>query len=197
MADQVAWARATAASLLAPLGRRWAHTLGVVERARALADVVPPSELEVLMAAAYLHDIGYAPALQRTGFHPLDGACFLQEHDCDRLARLVAYHSGARIEAEERGLLEALGFLPEERSLIADALTFCDLTTAPDGSPTAAFARLSEIAVRYGDDHPTVRAIRRSHVALLEQTIRISRLKRTGATAGERGRGCVRARRVA
>src|SRR5439155_24031991 len=38
---QVAWARDTAASLLMPLGRRWMHTLGVLERARSLVDFLP------------------------------------------------------------------------------------------------------------------------------------------------------------
>ncbi len=31
-----------------------------------------------LVAAAYLHDIGYAPELAITGFHPLDGARHLR-----------------------------------------------------------------------------------------------------------------------
>jgi hypothetical protein len=67
--DEVGWARNVAASLLAPLGQRWAHTLGVVERARAFALVLPSTELEMLVAAAYVHDVGYAPALARSGFH--------------------------------------------------------------------------------------------------------------------------------
>jgi hypothetical protein len=32
---------------------------------------------EVLVAAAWVHDIGYAPELLATGFHPLDGARYL------------------------------------------------------------------------------------------------------------------------
>ena len=31
-----------------------------------------------LVAAAWLHDIGYAPELVETGFHPLDGARYLR-----------------------------------------------------------------------------------------------------------------------
>jgi hypothetical protein len=30
-----------------------------------------------LVAAAWLHDIGYAPELAKTGFHPLDGSAAL------------------------------------------------------------------------------------------------------------------------
>jgi hypothetical protein len=34
---------------------------------------VPAADRPVLIAAAWLHDIGYAPGLPETGFHPLDG----------------------------------------------------------------------------------------------------------------------------
>jgi HD superfamily phosphohydrolase YqeK len=43
-----------------PLGRRWTHTLGVVERASALGDLLTADDLDVLTAAAYVHDLGYA-----------------------------------------------------------------------------------------------------------------------------------------
>ena len=32
---------------------------------------------DVLVAAPWLHDIGYAVEVTDTGFHPLDGACYL------------------------------------------------------------------------------------------------------------------------
>jgi hypothetical protein len=38
------------------------------------ADAVPASALEVLVAAAYPYEIGYAPGLTHAHFHPLDGA---------------------------------------------------------------------------------------------------------------------------
>src|SRR5207237_879981 len=152
----------TAAELLRPLGRRWAHTLGVVERARSFAGVFPAGEFETLVAAAYLHDIGYAPVLVRAGLHPLDGACFLRCLGRERLACLVAHHSGARAEAEEHGLLDTLDRFPEERSLVAKALTYCDLTTSPDGMRITAADRLSGVLTRYGADDPVGRAVRRS-----------------------------------
>ena len=83
MAEQTAWARDVAAALLAPLGQRWTHTLGVVEQARAFTNL---PELDVLVAAAHLHHIGYAPVLVRTGFHPLDGALFLRALGHERMA---------------------------------------------------------------------------------------------------------------
>jgi hypothetical protein len=112
----------------------------------------------------------------------------------ERVACLVAHHSGARTEAEERGLLDALEFFPEERSLIADVLTYCDLTTTPDGSAISAWERLSDVATRYGDDHPVGRAVRRSREELLTLVNRVAAVKGDRATAEGHGRGRVRAR---
>jgi len=68
------------------------------------------ADTDLLISAAVLHDVGYAPRLAASGFHPLDGARFLRDtHGADeRLARLVANHSFALLEAGERGLTEAL-----------------------------------------------------------------------------------------
>jgi len=60
---------------------------------------VPTAEVDVLVAAAYLHDIGYAPEFVRTEFHSMDGARFLRHLGCERITCLAAYHSGARTEA--------------------------------------------------------------------------------------------------
>jgi hypothetical protein len=167
VAEQTVWACDIAAALLAPLRQRCAHTLGVAERARAFDGGLPRAEFDVLVAACYLHDVGYAPALAHTGFHPLDGASFLRWVGRERLSSFVAHHSGAGREAEERGLLDQLETFPRERSLLADALTYCDLTTAPDGTPISAEARLADIAARYGHEDPVGRAIRRSRPELL------------------------------
>jgi hypothetical protein len=52
-----------------------------------------------------------------------------------RLACRIAHHSGPRIEAEQCRLLEQLGSFAEERTLVADALTYRDLTSDADGAP--------------------------------------------------------------
>lgn len=154
--------------LLEPLAARWIHTLGVVERARAVGPALfPAGEADVLAAAAYLHDNGYSPALQRTGFHPLDGARLLRTNGHERLARLVAHHTGARFEAGERGLDNELAEFEPERSLIASALTYCDLTTSPDGHQIEPADRLAEITNRYGTESIVGRSIRRAYAALL------------------------------
>jgi HD superfamily phosphodiesterase len=73
------WAFDVAQEKLArALPRRWAHVQGAACRARVLAQVVG-RDADLLEAAAILHDIGYAPDLAKTSFHPLDGAIFLED----------------------------------------------------------------------------------------------------------------------
>ncbi|MEU4581750.1 HD domain-containing protein [Kitasatospora aureofaciens] len=164
--EPTSWARTVARSELAePLPRRWAHTQGVADRAGRLEGVLG-HQSRLLVSAALLHDVGYAPRLAATGFHPLDGARFLRDaHGADdQLTRLVANHSFALLEAEERGLREVLEVefpLLEDQRLI-DALVWCDMTTTPDGSPTTAETRVAEILGRYGSESVVGRFIRRA-----------------------------------
>jgi HD domain len=73
------WAEHFAQALLKePLPRRWAHVQGVATRARNLAPV-HGAGADLLEAAAWLHDIGYAPGLAVTGLHALDGARYLRD----------------------------------------------------------------------------------------------------------------------
>src|SRR3954452_16475569 len=96
-------ARRLAKHLLRKSIERWKHSQGVARRAVELAVTVNPADRRLLIAAAWLHDIGYAPALRQTGFHPLDGALYLRKHKWDqRLVALVAHHSGARFVPVER-----------------------------------------------------------------------------------------------
>lgn len=148
-------ARDLAASVLsAPLPRRWAHVRGVAARAESVA-ATPGVDADALIAAAWLHDVGYSPSLVRTGFHPLDGARYLVKQSVDlRIISLVAYHSCASLEAEERGLHDVLrSEFDCEESPTADALCFCDMTTGPDGLHVQARERLAEIRSRYGSGH--------------------------------------------
>jgi HD superfamily phosphodiesterase len=64
------------------------------------------ADADLLEAAAWLHDTGYAPGHADTGLHARDGTRYLRDaHHADALlCRLVAHHSCAIIEAEERGL---------------------------------------------------------------------------------------------
>lgn len=153
--------------LLEPLGSRWRHTIGVAERAQEICGVLERPDADVLVATAYLHDVGYAPELSRTGFHPLDGARFVQACGEARVAGLVAYHCSANAEAAERGLLDKLLEFEDERSLLSRALTYCDLRTDRDGRPVGAEGRLAEIRERYAPATPQARALERSRTRLL------------------------------
>ncbi len=174
-----------------PLPRRWAHVQGVAATARTLAPILG-GNADLLTAAALLHDIGYAPSLADTGFHPLDGARYLRdvEHADAMLCRLVAHHSCAIIEAEERGLAGELAreFKPAPRDL-ADALIYCDMTTGPDGQRMPIEQRLADIRARYGPEHLVTRALARSAPQLTEAATsgHPQAYRRTGdAAAGRR-----------
>ncbi|WP_329128062.1 HD domain-containing protein [Streptomyces caniferus] len=169
-------AYALSESLLAePLPRRWAHSQGVAQRAALLRPILGP-DAELMEAAAVLHDVGYSPALATTGFHPLDGARFLRDQEGldDRVVRLVAHHSCALLEAEERGLRPELESEFElERPELVDALIFCDMTTTPDGHPTTPAERLDEIVQRYGPDTTVGRFIQRAAPEIYAATARV------------------------
>jgi hypothetical protein len=149
------------------LPRRWAHTQGVAERARTLSTMLG-ERATVVEAAAWLHDIGYSPAIAATGFHPLDGARYLRDvvKADESICQLVAHHSGALVEAEERGITELAAEFPPPDKRLLEALTYCDLTASPDGVQVPVDARLSEILTRYPGEHVVHRAVTRSQPAL-------------------------------
>lgn len=150
------------------LGRRWSHVQAVAAVAQHLgvnSDVVD---------AAWLHDVGYAPELRLTGFHPVDGAAHLAGLGLDaEVVGLVAFHSGAEYEAEERGLAGDLAKFarPDQRSL--EALTYADMTVGPDGRRVTVDDRIAEIMDRYSDDDPVHRAVTRSEDYLRECVARV------------------------
>jgi HD superfamily phosphodiesterase len=156
------WAGGYAEELLAPLGDRWAHVQGVVRQAREVAAILPAEEREVLIAAAYLHDLGYAPPLVQTGFHALDGARHPRALGKERLAGLVAYHSGARGEAELRGQTAELAGFKDEASPTSMALSYCDMTTGPTGDVITYDERLAGVERRYSAEDVVARSVRQA-----------------------------------
>jgi hypothetical protein len=187
MRTSPAWAEELARTLLeGPLPRRWAHVQGVAARARSIAPTLG-SDAALLEAAAWLHDIGYLPELAGTGLHQLDGARYLRDvqHAEPMLCRLVAHHSFAVIEAEERGLAEILcrEFEPASQ-VLANALTFCDMTTSPDGEPVHVDRRLAEIHSRYGSEHLVSRSIHRATPMILDAVDQLH--AKTAPTASSR-----------
>lgn len=165
-----------AANLLADdLPRRWQHVKSVARKAVQVSRVLELSDGASLIAAAWLHDIGYASGLVMTGFHPLDGARWLRSRSFDsRVAALVAHHSCAAIEADERGLLDILTCeFEHEQSATSDALIYCDMTTGPTGRSMDVGDRLSEIRSRYGPEHVVTRFATRAESRIIEAARRI------------------------
>jgi putative nucleotidyltransferase with HDIG domain len=171
-------ARTVAEMLLRDLPDRWAHTVTVADKAAQVAVTVDPADRELLVVAAWLHDIGYSPQLHRTGFHPLDGAAHLCEHGWpERICGLVAHHSGAVFVARGRGLGAALARYPCEQSPVSDALTYADQTTGPGGQPVSLDERMAEMLARHGPDsvharvHPEREPYLRAVAARVEQRL--------------------------
>lgn len=156
-------AAALARELLAPLGDRYRHTVNVAARAEELACAVPSEDRELLVVAAWWHDLGYAPDLVQTGFHPIDGARYLaSKGHSPRLCGLVAHHSAATFEAAERDLEADLAGWPREEGPVPDALWTADMTTGPRGERVDYTERLSEILARYDKESIVGRAMSRA-----------------------------------
>lgn len=169
-------ARQIAADLLAEvLPRRWSHTMAVAAAAADLASVLAPQAADEIVCAAWLHDIGYAPALIDTGFHPLDGASFLagRTQIPGGVIALVAHHTGAAFEAHERGLQDTLAGYPTPDTTKLAILSCADLCSGPDGAAVDPADRISEVLARYPTDHPVHRAIAKSAPLLVAQSRRV------------------------
>jgi hypothetical protein len=173
--ELVIWAHELAEGKLRDLlPLRWAHVQGVSERARLAAPLLTRDDAAQLVAAALLHDVGYAPDIAHTGFHSLDGARYLHEVGAsERLCALVAHHTCAYREAELRGLSGELSKWIDEKTLMRDALWWADMTTNPHGKRTDADQRIAEIQERYGSDDVVTFFIRQARpelVAAVERT---------------------------
>ena len=155
------WAWLTARHLLAEsLPRRWAHSWGVARRAQQIAPAFSPGDREVLVASAWLHDIGYAAEVAGTGMHQVDGARYLVGRGVSfRVAALVAHHAGAAAVADLTGMAHALAVFDDEHSPVRDALWYCDMTTGPDGHPVTFRERMAELRGRRAADDPVIRAL--------------------------------------
>lgn len=173
---QVRQARELARALLAGSPVRWQHTVGVAARAAELARTIGPDDQQVLVAAAWLHDIGYAEAARDTGFHPLDGARYLSRWYWPlRISALVAHHSGAHLVAEVLGLGGELHAYPREDSALADALTYADQTVGPTGERVRIRDRMAEMLRRHGPASANAAAHARRGPYLLGVADRVER----------------------
>lgn len=175
--ERPAAARDLAGLLLSPLANRWAHTQTAAAQAETVVATVPLTDRDHLIAAAWLHDIGYAEQLVDTGFHPLDGARYLLRNGAPmRLAALVAHHSEAALLAEAHGLLDELEEFPRGHLLVCDALVYADMTAGPAGEHMRVSDRLADIRRRHADEGPRLEPARLSREPLL--TAAVARVQR-------------------
>ena len=165
MSDLVAWSRSLARRYLdIPQFRmtRWRHVQAVAASATRVSPICG-ADRDLVIAAAWLHDIGYSPRLVQTGFHPVDGALFLDGLGADsRIVSLVAHHSAAYAEAELRGLTSHYLQWADSEGPATDVLWFADMTTSFTGEPVQFDGRVLDIRRRWGPDHTVTRAIEAS-----------------------------------
>jgi putative nucleotidyltransferase with HDIG domain len=143
----------------------------------------------LLVSSAWLHDVGYAPELVETGFHPLDGGRHLRKCGVDeRVVNLVAHHSCARYEASLRGFREQFDEeFPAPAKEYEDALCYCDMTNGPAGDPVPAPDRLDEIQVRYGPKHLVTRFVDDARPEILASVRRVeTKLRLSGSLESRR-----------
>ena len=170
------WAETLARQQLESLPTRWHHTRSVAAQARNASVTVGAEDRPLLEAAAWLHDIGYGPEIADTGFHPLDGARYLEGRGAPtRLINLVANHSCARFEADERDMLPELRSYELEVGPVPDALIWADMTTGPTGQTVSVEERLAEILRRYTAESPVHRAIEEASADIVAAVSRVQK----------------------
>ena len=165
---------------------RLAHSKAAARRAEFLTPAVEPMYAPLLIAAAWLHDIGYAPGLRDTGFHPIDGARHLQTIGWPpAICNLVAHHSGARFVARVLQLDRQLEAYRFSQDAVSDALTVADQTIGPKGQAMTVDERMSDMLKRHGPNSPNALAHpqRERYIRAAERRVAV-RLERDVFTVG-------------
>jgi hypothetical protein len=132
--------------------------LAHIQRVVANAEIVESRETfggRLILAAAY-HDIGYAPDLAVTRFHPVDSALIATADGLPpTVVEAVLHHTGAHGEAS-RARPDLLIHYPTGcemmSSYLSRALTFCDLHAGPDGEACTVAQRLADIRHRHAEN---------------------------------------------
>lgn len=91
-------------TFFASLPGRLRHILVIADRVRQAARDINEQHIGFMIdeslayCAALLHDVGYLEITYQTGFHPIDGAQFLEAQGFPEIARLIVGHSTGRGE---------------------------------------------------------------------------------------------------
>lgn len=150
------------------------HSQTAAEQAARACARLGCRDTDVVVAATWLHDIGYAHTLRSTGFHPMDGALALMKDDWpDRVISLVAHHSQATMEAPYYSVAHHLRLIDSVSGLPADIVTFADVTSSRSGgivTPAARIEQLRQDDIDSGSPVPV--DVRESRYASLISTTR-------------------------
>lgn len=166
---------------------RLAHMRDAASFAADLADSfrLPADHAELLGRSALLHDVGYAPGLRRFGYHPLDGALFLEEHkEHPWVVEGVLRHSWAGPRA---GLDPEVGRHYRRRPALSEAdwlvraVTVADWRAAGVGGRVSFARRFQDIAVRNPHNPDKVR-----RAGIMVDEVRDSFLDRARDMAADR-----------
>lgn len=152
------------------LPHQWLHTHAVAMKAIDFGERAKLSidDQHLLTSAAWLHNIGHAPQSPKPyGFTALDSAALIESWGLQHVADLVAWHGLAAEEAMLVGLDDALAKHAHPSGLLADLLTYADLTTSGEGLLMSPHERFTEILGRYPPTHA-------SHKGLLHAWPRIN-----------------------
>ncbi len=107
---------------------------------------------DLLTKAALLHDVGYAPTLHRFGYHPLDGALFLEEQgEHPWIVEGVLRHSWAGKKAGlDPDVTASYARRPplSEADWLVRAVTVADWRAAGVGGRVSFARRFQDIAIR-------------------------------------------------
>ena len=127
----------------------------------AACSFMPMEQSELLVRSALLHDLGYAPSLRRYGFHPLDGALFLESQDEHPwVIEGVLRHSGADRRASllpEVAEQYAMRPVAVGAAWLVRAVTMADWRAAGIGGRVSFGQRLRDIVDRNPDNPGKVR----------------------------------------
>ena len=169
---------------------RYKHTRGVAAHMKALVEQLglPSEEQYELMQIAYLHDIGYSKRVKSRGHHALDGAIFALEKALgEDVALAIMFHTAAygesrHLTADIKKVYDSAKPLLSKNAKVkkyVDLITYCDLHTEVDGTPTTANRRIFKILARYEKSSTVYKNIKKHkrYFKRLTKRIRMSTVK--------------------
>lgn len=136
------------------------HTLGVVHNCRNLIKVhsLSKQDAELLLTAAYLHDIGHSEDINVTGFYQFDAYKHLLFSGWDlEVCSLVLHHSEARYYPHQKDPEIQSAFkkaLPKRLEEVYKLLNLADMTSNSRGEHVSFKERFLDIKNNYGANNP-------------------------------------------